>query len=89
MWTEHGRKPRHSQPIRHSPIKSLSQQLTRQHAAVILSHSTESILDLLIPKPFGSHANVSLPLVIMLVAAIGAVALTVAALPALDRFIRW
>jgi hypothetical protein len=31
----------------------------------------------------------SLSLIVMLVAAVGAIAITIAALPALDRFLRW
>jgi len=46
-------------------------------------------LSLLFLKLFGSALLVSVAFVVMLVAALGAVALTVAALPALDRFIRW
>ncbi len=34
-------------------------------------------------------ANVSLALVIMLAGAVGAIVLTLAALPAADRFLRW
>jgi hypothetical protein len=56
---------------------------------VTLSHSTDFILALLTPKLLGSRVALSLPLIIMLVAAVGAIALTIAALPALDRFIRW
>lgn len=55
----------------------------------ILSHSTEFVLGLLNPKRPGSLIALSLSLVIMLVAAAGAIALTIAALPALDRFIKW
>lgn len=61
--------------------------------AVILSHSTVYVLHWLIPhlphSRMGSRSAVTLPFVVMLVAAVGAVAIIVATLPALDRFIRW
>lgn len=56
---------------------------------VTLSHSTELNLGLLVPELGGSSATVPLPYIIMLTATIGAIALTIAALPALDRFLRW
>jgi hypothetical protein len=61
--------------------------------AVILSRSSVYVLNWLTPhlplSRTGSRSAVSLPLVVMLVAAVGAVAIIVATLPALDRFIRW
>jgi hypothetical protein len=63
--------------------------MPRPSPQAILSHSTDFNLSLLIPKLVWSGLLVSVALVVMLVAALGAVALTVAALPALDRFIRW
>ena len=56
---------------------------------VTLSHSTELKLSLLIRKPIGRSAIMSLPWIVMLTATVGAVALTVAALPSFDRFFRW
>ena len=56
---------------------------------VILPHSTNFRLGLLNLDVAGSPALVSLSCGIMLTAAVGAVALTIAALPALDRFLRW
>lgn len=56
---------------------------------VILPHSTDFGLGLLNLDVAGSPALVSLSCGIMLTAAVGAVALTIAALPALDRFLRW
>lgn len=56
---------------------------------VILPHSTDFVLGLLNPELAGSFAIVSLSCGIMLTAAVGAVALTIAALPAFDRFLRW
>ena len=55
----------------------------------ILSHSTEYALGSLILKSLGSRVALPLSFIIMLVAAVGAVAVTIGALPALDRFIRW
>ncbi|GJE14623.1 hypothetical protein [Methylobacterium longum] len=58
-------------------------------AVVTLSHSTELNLGLFVRELGGSSVIVPLPYIIMLTAAVGAIALTIAALPALDRFLRW
>lgn len=63
--------------------------LARSSSAVTLSHSTDFDLSLLVRKSTGSSETVSLSCIIMITAAVGAIALTVAALPAFDRFFGW